>query len=168
MGSHASPAGRSLDALRAIVQALRASDAASLRQRGVSGAQLFVLRLLAPDTSPSVTELAGRTRTHQSSVSVVVDRLVRAGLAERRRDPEDGRRRRIAITAAGREALRRSPVPAHARLVAAVGRLPAPDQAALARLLGELARAIGQRAAAPAMFLEPPAGGRRRRADGAR
>jgi DNA-binding MarR family transcriptional regulator len=165
MGSHAPSAGRALDALRTIVQALRASDAAAARHGGLSGAQLFILRLLAPGTSPSVTELARRTRTHQSSVSVVVDRLVRAGLAERQRDPVDGRRRRIAITAAGREALRRSPVPAHARLVAAVGRLPAPDQAVLARLLGELARTLGRGAAAPAMFLEPPAGPRRRRGD---
>jgi len=55
------------------VQALRVSSRAAERDVGLSAAQLFVLdRLAGADQALCVNELAQRTLTHQSSVSVVV------------------------------------------------------------------------------------------------
>jgi DNA-binding MarR family transcriptional regulator len=59
-----------LDAVRRIVQALRESSRQAERQVGLSGAQLFVLQKLAESPASSVNELAARTHTHQSSVSL--------------------------------------------------------------------------------------------------
>src|SRR4051794_8130303 len=65
-----------MDAIRRIVRVLRVSSRAAEKQVGLSGAQLFVLHKLADTPALSLNELADRTRTHQSSVSVVVQRLV--------------------------------------------------------------------------------------------
>ena len=60
-----------MDALRRVVRALRVSARTAERRFGISGAQLFVLERLAEASAPSVDDLAKRTLTHQSSVSLV-------------------------------------------------------------------------------------------------
>ena len=89
MGPHISGDARDqtrqvLDSIRRIVQLLRESSHEA-EARGLTGAQLFVLRTAADSPGLSVGALAERTRTHQSSVSVVVARLVEQGLLERTR-----------------------------------------------------------------------------------
>ena len=81
-----------LDALRRIVKELRVSSRSVERTHGVSSAQLFVLQKLNESTVPlSINELADRTQTHQSSVSVVVSRLAEDGWVLRQPSPKDGR-----------------------------------------------------------------------------
>ncbi|HWB54702.1 MAG TPA: helix-turn-helix domain-containing protein, partial [Tepidisphaeraceae bacterium] len=66
-----------LDEIRRLVRFLRVSARAAEKYLGISGAQLFILQTLDQSDGPlSVNELAERTRTHQSSVSVVVQKLV--------------------------------------------------------------------------------------------
>ena len=84
------PATRAvLDSIRRIVRALRESSRKTERSVGLGAAQLFVLQRLAGAPPLSINELADRTLTHQSSVSVVVSRLVRAGLVARTRAAAD-------------------------------------------------------------------------------
>src|SRR5437763_1011424 len=59
-----------MDAIRRIVRVLRVSSRACEKQVGLSGAQLFVLHKLEEAPALSLNQLADRTRTHQSSVSV--------------------------------------------------------------------------------------------------
>jgi CO/xanthine dehydrogenase Mo-binding subunit len=80
-----------LDCLRRIVRALQRSHREAETRLGVSGAQLLILQVLAGAPELSVTELAERTFTHQSTVSTVVDRLVSRGLVKRERAAGDGR-----------------------------------------------------------------------------
>ena len=77
---------RILDSIRRLVRMLRVSDRQAQAELGVSGAQLFVLTELGKTPALSLNELAARTLTDQSSVSVVVTRLVDAGLVTRDRD----------------------------------------------------------------------------------
>jgi DNA-binding MarR family transcriptional regulator len=67
---------RVLDSIRQIVRLLREGSRDSEERVGLSAAQLFVLQKLDPDEPLSLNELSARTLTHQSSVSVVVSRLV--------------------------------------------------------------------------------------------
>jgi DNA-binding MarR family transcriptional regulator len=60
-----------LNALRRIVRDLRLGARDAERSAGISGAQLFVLQALADERASSLNELADRTHTDQSSVSVV-------------------------------------------------------------------------------------------------
>jgi DNA-binding MarR family transcriptional regulator len=133
-----------LDGIRRILRDLRVSSRAAEQELGLSGAQLFVLQQLAQSPAESLNELAERTRTHQSSVSVVVSRLVARGLVSRDGSIEDGRRITIALTSAGRAVLRRAPEAAQARLTAALERLPRRGLVSLADGLGEVARLLDE------------------------
>src|SRR3984957_113806 len=105
INSDSPDARRILDAFRRIVQALRLFDRQAEKAAGVSGAAVFVLQKLADGQPVSVNELAARTHTHQSSVSVVVQRLVDRKLVRRQRSGDDARRVELTITAAGRRVL---------------------------------------------------------------
>ncbi|HEY7394673.1 MAG TPA: MarR family winged helix-turn-helix transcriptional regulator, partial [Gemmatimonadaceae bacterium] len=83
---------RSMNSVRSIVRALRINTRAVELKMGISLAQLFVLQQLAERSADSLNELAERTATHQSSVSVVVRRLVERGLVSRTPSTTDKRR----------------------------------------------------------------------------
>jgi DNA-binding MarR family transcriptional regulator len=152
-----------MDALRRIVRTLRISARASEARLGISSAQVFVLHQLAKQDASSIDELAERTLTHQSSVSAVVGRLAARGLVTRRTAPDDARRTRISLTAAGRALLMIAPEVSQARLIAALERLRPSRQLALARDLTALVRALEVSGDPPAMFFEDDARARRRR-----
>ncbi|WP_224368994.1 MarR family winged helix-turn-helix transcriptional regulator [Hyalangium versicolor] len=181
MGSHTNPRPRAarsrekgaedtedirtvMDSIRRIVRLLRVSARASERVVGISGAQLFVLQQLAEAGACSIGELAERTLTHQSSVSVVVSRLIERGLVSRRTSESDARRAEVALTPAGRTLLGRAPPMAQARLISGLRRMKAAERGALARGLLELVRESGADVEAPTLFFEDeaPAGRRKR------
>src|SRR5438270_873252 len=76
---------------------------------GISGAQLFVLHEVGKTPALSLSDLAERTRTDQSSVSVVVSRLVEGGYITRERDRRDARRLVLTLTKNGRAIAEKSP-----------------------------------------------------------
>ncbi len=150
-----------MDSIRRVVRMLRVSARASERLVGISGAQLFVLQQLADAGTCSIGELAERTLTHQSSVSVVVSRLIERGLVSRRASEKDGRRAEVALTPAGRTLLRRAPPMAQAQLIAGLRGMGAAPRAALAQGLLVLVREISADAQAPTLFFEDEAPSRR-------
>jgi DNA-binding MarR family transcriptional regulator len=156
MGSHITrdDVRRVLDAIRQIVQVLRLSAAQAERTLGLSAAQLFVLHKLGDGKALSVNGLAERTHTHQSSVSVVVQRLVDRRLVRRVPSETDGRRVELSITAAGLRKLRSAPQAAQDRLIAALDAMPEADQRRLAELLERLVVESGATATMPALFFE--------------
>lgn len=150
-----------LDGLRRVLQTLR--EGARQAETGVklSGAQLFVLQVVAQSPGLSLNQLAEKTRTHQSSVSVVVTRLVDAGLLQRQRAGDDARRMVLSLTTRARRLLTKAPeVPQH-RLIAAIDGLPKARRAALAKTLTAITDAMNVKGDA-AMFFEAPS--KRRRA----
>ena len=170
MGSHASSFATSqpiaaetsgiravLDSLRRIVRELRLSAREAERGAGISGAQLFVLQSLYEEAASSLNELADRTFTDQSSVSVVVRRLVEQDLVERRPSREDGRRVELRLTPAGRKLVRRCPEPTQAKLVGALRALDAAELAALRAGIDALVRGLGMAEDAARMFFDEEA-----------
>jgi MarR family transcriptional regulator, lower aerobic nicotinate degradation pathway regulator len=156
---------RIMDALRRVVQSLRVSARAAEANLGLSGAQLFVLQKLSEETALSVNDLALRTLTHQSSVSVVAARLVEKGLVSRERSPDDARRLELSITPAGRAILRRSPLASQEKLIEGIGRMKERDRAQLASLLDLLTEMSGISGESPNMFFDtdPPTSTKRKR-----
>ncbi|QRO02396.1 MarR family transcriptional regulator [Archangium violaceum] len=151
-----------MDAIRRIVRLLRVSARASEGLVGISGAQLFVLQQLAEAGTCSINELAERTFTHQSSVSVVVSRLIERGLVSRKPSEVDGRRVDISLTPEGRELMRSAPPMAQARLISGLRKLEPTKRAALAEGLATLVRELGLDAEAAPLFFEDEAPPRRR------
>jgi DNA-binding MarR family transcriptional regulator len=154
------------DALRRIVQALRVSSNAIEKDHGVSGAQLFAMQQLSGARTMSIAELAVRTRTDPSSVSVVVRRLAERGLVRRGTSPADGRRAEIGLTRAGQGVVAIAPEPAQARLLAALEEMPPADLARLGTVLEKLGLCLDVSRGAPPMFFEDPPRRRARRGAG--
>jgi DNA-binding MarR family transcriptional regulator len=159
MGAHGSPSSPTdvrlaLNAFRAIVQALRTSSRDVERRLGLTSAQLFALQQLAAAPGASINDLATRTFTHQSSVSVVVQRLAEKRLVAKVAARDDRRRVTLTLTEAGRAILRRSPQPVQERLIAGIGALGARERRVLATALGGVARAMGAATGRPPMLFE--------------
>ncbi len=151
---HAAEVRDAMEALRRIVRVLRVSGTAAERDQGISGAQLFVLQQLDETPAASLRELAMRTATDQSSVSVVASRLVARGLVARKAARADARRAELTITAAGRALIRRAPPAAPGRLRDALVALPARVRGPLTRGLRQLAAELEDRPGAAPMFFE--------------
>ena len=141
-------------ALRRIVRMLRLADQEAHRGHELSAAQLFVLHSLAAAPVSSLSELAARTLTDQSSVSTVVAKLVARKLVSRTPSREDRRRVELALTAAGEKIVRSAPRVPQAIIVDAVAAMPAKQRRSLVEALELLVTRIGGDAIEPHMFLE--------------
>jgi MarR family transcriptional regulator, lower aerobic nicotinate degradation pathway regulator len=141
-----------LDSIRRVVRVLRLGSRSAEKQVGLSTAQLFVLQKLA-EAELSVNEVAERTHTHQSSVSVVVQRLVDRGLVSRRRSRQDGRQMQLSATRAGHAILRLAPSPAQDHLIGAMARMTPPQLRQLANSLHRLVDLLGLDKDEPAAML---------------
>ena len=138
--------------LNALIDALRIGSRGIERRLGISGAQLFVLQKLADGPVGSLNELAARTFTHQSSVSVVVTRLVARGLVTRTAYPDDARRVTLALAPKGRALLRKAPETLQSRLLASLERLSRTERTTLVNGLERLVREAGISSATPTTF----------------
>ena len=143
-----------LDAIRALVGALTRSARSVERRTGVTTAQLFVLRQLAESDTLSLGEIADRTLTRQSTVSVVVARLVERGLVRRARASDDRRRLELSLTMAGLRLLARAPEPTTGRLLVALDELTNEQLEALSTGLDALIGALGLESRAAGMLFE--------------
>ena len=141
--------------IRQIVHALEIGSRAAQKSVGLSGAQLFVLQTLASTGPMSVNELAARSHTHQSSVSVVVSRLVEARLVKRIQSSNDARRLELTVTPAGRRLLKVNFVTPQERLFASLSRITPERLAQFRSLLAEVVSLSGMDSGTPPMFFEP-------------
>ncbi|MGH7638547.1 MAG: MarR family winged helix-turn-helix transcriptional regulator [Gemmatimonadaceae bacterium] len=132
-----------LASIRRLDRGLRLAARDVERDTGLSAAQLFALHHLDGATPLSLNELARRTFTDRSSVSVVVDRLMDAGFVSRATDPADRRRAQVRITARGRRILERAPTAPTDLLLEGLRGLPQPVVASLHRSLTRLNDALG-------------------------
>ncbi len=141
----------------------------------MSGAQLFVLQALGEHSAASIAELASRTATDASSVSVVVKKLTENGFVARHQSKRDARRAELALTRKGEGVVRASPQVAQTVLIDAFTSLAPSTRRALSRGLAELVERMGGGTEPPVLFFEEsnasssstrpssrPAGSRRR------
>lgn len=144
-----------LDSIRRLVRGLRHSSIEAERRHGLSSAQLFVLSTLADSGTPlSVNDLAARTLTHQSSVSVVASKLFARGLIRKRRATADSRRVELVLTERGKRALGKDPEPLQGRLIEAIEGLDPVLRHRLARGFREILAASGLDREKAALFFE--------------
>jgi MarR family transcriptional regulator, lower aerobic nicotinate degradation pathway regulator len=146
---------RILQALRSVVRELRLASVSCERQHGLSAAQLFVLQTLQDQPGMSLGEVAERTATDQSSVSVVVRKLQEKKLVQKGVSDEDGRRLEIRLTPAGRRLTEKTPPTIQGQFIQRIASLSLQERTALASLLERFALPGAE--APPMFFEEPPA-----------
>lgn len=132
-----------MDCLRYIFKAMRVSSSQFEKQMGLSVAQVFVLKHLHDQNALSINELAERTVTHQSSVSVVVKKLDEQGLVARNPSPEDSRKVLVSLSEKGRELLSKIPRTAEEELLDSLIKMPREKSQMLASLMKEFAKGAG-------------------------
>ena len=109
---------------------------------GVTGPQSQVIRLV--ESRPGITagELAVLLHLHPSTLTGVLERLVRARLVERWRDSGDGRRALFRLTRRGKAVAARRSGTAEAAVDRALSRLDPRDVRAAQRVLTAVAREL--------------------------
>jgi DNA-binding MarR family transcriptional regulator len=109
---------------------------------GVTGRERIVVRLIASRPGTSAGDLAQILHVDPSTLTGLLRRLVKRGLVLRTAHPDDARRAVLTLTPRGRsvDAMRSGTI--EARVRDALGRAPARDARAAARVLSEIARAL--------------------------
>jgi DNA-binding MarR family transcriptional regulator len=127
---------------------------------------LFVLHELEKTPAMSLSDLADRTKTDQSSVSVVVSRLVERGYVMRERDRRDARRLVLTLTQTGRALAEESPPAVQGKIIDVLDRMQPAELRRFADTFSRIIEDLGEsRGVAPMMFedLEPPEGESRKK-----
>ena len=145
---------RILDAVRNLVRAIRLSSTATHHGEKISAAQAFVLQTLLHSPGVRINDLADQTSTDQSSVSVVVQKLVDNGLVTKERSATDARAFAVHLTPSGKALARKTPVAPQLRLLEGLRKLPPSRREALASLLEEWLTALGLGDSSPPMLGE--------------
>ncbi|PWT70362.1 MAG: MarR family transcriptional regulator, partial [Proteobacteria bacterium] len=143
--------GAALDVLKKFRQVFRAAKlhfGTIEKLVGVSGAQLWAMSELNQHPGMRVTDLAEAMALHQSTVSNLLDKLMRRRLIRRERGDADGRVVRLYLTAAGQKLVRGAPAPARGVLPDALEHLPPAALTGLGRHLDKLLE--GMRVKVPA------------------
>lgn len=143
-----------LDMCRRLVSLLHVASRASEKHLGLSAAQLFVLQKLSDDQTRSLNELAQLTHTHQSSVSVVVKKLVEKKLVSSRSARDDARRMELKISPAGRKVVEGSPEPIQEQLIRSIRSLDISESLELQRLFSLVLDRIQESDQPPTLFFE--------------
>ncbi|WFG45429.1 MarR family transcriptional regulator [Pseudonocardia alni] len=137
------PDGATVEAGLALARAFTGISVRAVAAAGdaVTVPQLRVLMLIADAGRTNVTAVGRELDVHPSNATRVLVRLGRAGLVERRPDPDDRRHLLVELTPAGRELI--GEVDAHRRAAVAdlLGRVPPERRVGAAELLSALADA---------------------------
>ncbi len=119
---------------------LNRAVAAFMKTWGITGTQYNVLRILrgaGPDGQRS-QRIADDMISKVPDITRLVDRLVTAGLAERRTDADDRRVVKVVVTASGLDLLARMDEPIRALHEQVLGGMTSRDLKIVRDLLGEL------------------------------
>lgn len=143
-----------LNSFRCLVKSLRLADRAGLKEYGLGASQLYVLHELRRDAPLSINDLAARMATDQSTVSVVVAKLIDKGFVARERSESDARRLDLTLTAKGHLAVRKLPPPIQHLIIEGVQRLPRTRAKALAESLRDICDVLGISDQHPPMLME--------------
>jgi DNA-binding MarR family transcriptional regulator len=136
------------DVASRLLQILKAIDDFSKymqAQHQLSGPQLWALWEVRETPNMTMSDLAARMFLHPSTVSGIVDRLVRRQLMTRVEDPQDRRAFRLNLTAEGEDLLRHTPKPVRRRLIEALHETPDDVLISLRTALESMGEAVRSR-----------------------
>jgi DNA-binding MarR family transcriptional regulator len=94
--------------LRAAYLTMHRGANAEFARFGLTADQYVILTALAEGEGVTQKELVRRTDSDANTMSEMLGRLERRGFVTRERDADDGRARRVSLTASGREVQRRA------------------------------------------------------------
>lgn len=106
-----------IDNLRRVFSVLAEHSRKAEHETGLTGSQLWVVKILDEASPMKVTELARSMYLHPATMVGLLDRLELKGLVQRTRSDKDRRVVHVSISDQGRELVRNSPEVAQGLLV---------------------------------------------------
>lgn len=141
--------------LRRLFRAIHEYSKEIQKKSGLSGPQLWALTILKAQAGLSARELAARMFVHPSTVTGIVNRLVRKGAVARTIDDRDRRGVCLSATRSGGRILKTTPPPVQVGLTRALAALPPRRLRDLRTSLVKIARGTeADRVQAPTFDLE--------------
>ena len=107
-----------IDNVRRIFQVVQEHSKKAKRETGLTGPQLWAIKVIAGSSAIKVSDLARGMYLHPATVVGILNRLEKVGLIERSRKDSDRRIVRITLTQMGRALVKKSPEVAQGLLVA--------------------------------------------------
>lgn len=113
-----------IDNLRRVFQAINEYSKNAVSKTGLTGPQLWAIKILDKDAPIRVSELARRMFLHPATVVGILDRLEDKGLVTRTRSKEDRRAVDLYLTELGKNLVANAPEVAQTMLVNGLNSLP--------------------------------------------
>jgi DNA-binding MarR family transcriptional regulator len=109
--------------LRRIFKSIQDYSQEVLNKFGVTGPQLWALKIISENEKLSLGELSKRMYLHPSTITGVVDRLEKKGYVLRDRGQEDRRVIKVQLTPEGKGLVRKAPNPVQGKMIYGLRRL---------------------------------------------
>ncbi len=141
------------DDIRRVFQVVNDHSKLIERETGLSGSQLWAIKVIAEATPIKPSELARRMYLHPATVVGLIDRLVKRGLVVRTRSEKDRRIVEITLTEKGVGLLASAPKVPQRLLVRGLENLSKERILMVAEGLAELVRILGAEELPPQLIL---------------
>jgi MarR family transcriptional regulator, organic hydroperoxide resistance regulator len=131
-----------IEMLNGIFQAVDVFSRQALRDFGVTGPQIWALRIIGQTKALRMSDLAHRMHLHLSTVTGIIDRLEASRLVSRERSDDDARVMELRLTPKGRAILSRAPEPPRSKASRGLEKLPLKELRQVRSSLILIARAM--------------------------
>lgn len=153
-----------VDDLRRVFQVVHGYSKRAERAGGLTGPQLWAIKVLSEAMPIRVSDLARRMYLHPSTVVGILDRLVSRGLVARTRSVADRRVVTVELSERGRELVAKAPEVAQGLLLEGLEGLSRADLATVSRGLRIVVDLLGAQRLPPKLLFAqeanvPPGGG---------
>lgn len=144
-----------LDNLRRVFRVVHQYSKRAERVGGLTGPQLWAMKVLAESAPLRVTDLARRMYLHPSTVVGILDRLEQQVQVARTRSEKDHRVVTVTLTERGRETVSKVPQIAQGLLLSGLKALSDADLRTVSEGLRQLAGILGVEGMPPHLLLSP-------------
>ena len=142
-----------IDNIRRVFQVVNEYSKKAERETGLTGPQLWAIKVISEDAPIRVSDLARRMYLHPATVVGILDRLEARALASRTRSLVDRRVVEIELTEKGKDLVVQAPEVAQGLLVKGLETLPELKLKLISEGLEELVTILGAQEIPPVLIL---------------
>lgn len=144
-----------IDDLRRVFQVVNEYSKKAEKETGLTGPQLWAIKVISDSSAMKVSELARRMYLHPATVVGILDRLESRSLVARTRSTEDRRVVHVDLTEKGKDLVTQAPEVVQGLLVQGLERLPKDELLNIATGLEQLVKIVGAQEMPPKLMNSP-------------
>lgn len=144
-----------IDNLRRVFHVVHEKSKMAKRETGLTGPQLWAIKVIAEESSINISDLARRMYLHPATVVGIINRLETMELVKRSRTSSDRRIVHVELTEKARKILEEAPEVAQGLLVSGLEPLSLKKLGEISGGLEELVRILGAQEMPPKLFGAP-------------